>query len=90
MMFGLKTLEPESIAMIEHALERGVNFIDTANVYACGDVVVARSPRTAAAHARYSRRRRTSAPRRTTRTRWATAGGTSSRVRELTRRLQTD
>jgi len=37
MMFGLKTPEPESIAMIERALDHGLNFIDTANVYAGGE-----------------------------------------------------
>ena len=34
MMFGGKTEEPESARMIDHAIERGVNFIDTADVYA--------------------------------------------------------
>jgi aryl-alcohol dehydrogenase-like predicted oxidoreductase len=37
MMFGLKTPEADSIGMIERALERGINFIDTANVYAGGE-----------------------------------------------------
>jgi aryl-alcohol dehydrogenase-like predicted oxidoreductase len=34
MMFGGKTEEPESARMIDHAIEQGVNFIDTADVYA--------------------------------------------------------
>ena len=34
MMFGGKTDRSESIRIIDHALERGVNFVDTANVYA--------------------------------------------------------
>jgi aryl-alcohol dehydrogenase-like predicted oxidoreductase len=34
MMFGGKTDEPESFRMIDHAIDRGVNFIDTADVYA--------------------------------------------------------
>ena len=34
MMFGGKSDEPESCHMIDHAIERGVNFIDTADVYA--------------------------------------------------------
>jgi aryl-alcohol dehydrogenase-like predicted oxidoreductase len=37
MMFGRKTSEKDSIAMIEHALDHGVNFIDTANSYAEGE-----------------------------------------------------
>ena len=34
MMFGGKTTKADSIRIIDHALERGVNFVDTANVYA--------------------------------------------------------
>lgn len=34
MMFGGKTEEPESARMIDHAIDQGVNFIDTADVYA--------------------------------------------------------
>ncbi len=34
MMFGAKTNKVDSIAIIDHALDQGVNFIDTANVYA--------------------------------------------------------
>ena len=34
MMFGGKTDEAESIRIIDHALDRGVNFVDTADVYA--------------------------------------------------------
>ena len=34
MMFGGRTERPESIRMIEYAFEQGVNFVDTANVYA--------------------------------------------------------
>jgi aryl-alcohol dehydrogenase-like predicted oxidoreductase len=37
MMFGRRTSEKDSIAMIGHALDRGVNFIDTANAYSGGD-----------------------------------------------------
>jgi aryl-alcohol dehydrogenase-like predicted oxidoreductase len=33
MMFGQKTDKAESIRMIDYALSRGLNFIDTANVY---------------------------------------------------------
>lgn len=34
MMFGFKTDKAESIEIIDHALAQGVNFVDTANVYA--------------------------------------------------------
>ncbi|MBI1182510.1 MAG: aldo/keto reductase [Alphaproteobacteria bacterium] len=34
MMFGGKADEAESLRIVDHALDRGVNFIDTANVYA--------------------------------------------------------
>ena len=34
MMFGGRTDEPESLRIIDHALGEGVNFVDTANVYA--------------------------------------------------------
>ncbi len=34
MMFGMKTDTPESLRMIDYALDAGVNFIDTADVYA--------------------------------------------------------
>ena len=34
MMFGGKTDREESIRMIDHALDQGVNFVDTADVYA--------------------------------------------------------
>jgi aryl-alcohol dehydrogenase-like predicted oxidoreductase len=37
MMFGRRTSEQDSIAMIEHALGHGVNFIDTADAYSAGD-----------------------------------------------------
>jgi len=37
MMFGRSTGEKESLAMIEHALGAGVNFVDTANGYAQGE-----------------------------------------------------
>ncbi|MCB9452703.1 MAG: aldo/keto reductase [Anaerolineaceae bacterium] len=36
MNFGGKTLEAESMDMIDHALDTGVNFLDTANVYSRG------------------------------------------------------
>ena len=36
MMFGNQTDEPESHRIIHHALDNGVNFIDTANVYSIG------------------------------------------------------
>jgi aryl-alcohol dehydrogenase-like predicted oxidoreductase len=36
MMFGRSTSEPDSIPIIEHALDQGINFIDTADVYANG------------------------------------------------------
>ena len=34
MMFGAPTEKDESFRIIDHALDRGVNFVDTANVYA--------------------------------------------------------
>ena len=34
MMFGGKSDEPESCRMIDYAIEKGVNFIDTGDVYA--------------------------------------------------------
>jgi 1-deoxyxylulose-5-phosphate synthase len=37
MNFGSPTSEADSIAMINHALEAGINFIDTANVYNAGE-----------------------------------------------------
>jgi aryl-alcohol dehydrogenase-like predicted oxidoreductase len=37
MMFGGKTGREESIRMIDYALDQGVNFIDTADVYAGGE-----------------------------------------------------
>ena len=37
MMFGRSTSEADSIPIIEHALDHGINFIDTANVYALGE-----------------------------------------------------
>ncbi|MDX1417888.1 MAG: aldo/keto reductase [Candidatus Promineifilaceae bacterium] len=36
MNFGWKTAESDAISMIEHALEQGLNFLDTANVYSRG------------------------------------------------------
>jgi aryl-alcohol dehydrogenase-like predicted oxidoreductase len=36
MMFGRSTSEPESIAIIERALDQGINFVDTANAYSAG------------------------------------------------------
>ncbi|HEU4617275.1 MAG TPA: aldo/keto reductase [Gammaproteobacteria bacterium] len=37
MMFGRRTGEADSIEMIEHALEAGINFLDTANAYGEGE-----------------------------------------------------
>ncbi len=37
MMFGRSTEEAESIEIITHALENGINFVDTANAYAAGE-----------------------------------------------------
>ena len=37
MMYGRNTNEQDSVAIIEHALENGINFIDTANGYAGGE-----------------------------------------------------
>ncbi len=37
MMFGKGAGEAESIAMVEHALDAGLNFIDTADAYSAGD-----------------------------------------------------
>jgi len=36
MMFGRSTTEHDSIAVIEHALDHGINFIDTADAYSGG------------------------------------------------------
>ena len=36
MMFGMRTTPEDSYRMVDRALERGVNFIDTANVYSRG------------------------------------------------------
>jgi len=36
MMFGRSTSEQDSVAIIERALDQGVNFIDTANAYSAG------------------------------------------------------
>ena len=53
MMFGRRTNEQDSIAVIEHALDHGINFVDTANAYSAGrrasvrrqGACTARSPR---------------------------------------------
>jgi aryl-alcohol dehydrogenase-like predicted oxidoreductase len=37
MMFGGRTTKDESIRIIDHSLDRGVNFVDTANVYAANE-----------------------------------------------------
>jgi aryl-alcohol dehydrogenase-like predicted oxidoreductase len=37
MMFGRSTNEADSVAIIEHALDRGINFVDTANAYSLGE-----------------------------------------------------
>jgi len=37
MMFGRNTSAAESITIIEHALDQGINFIDTANAYGAGE-----------------------------------------------------
>jgi len=37
MMFGGATPEAESISIIHHAIDDGINFIDTANIYAKGE-----------------------------------------------------
>ena len=36
MMFGGKTAPEDSYDMIDHALDTGINFLDTANVYSRG------------------------------------------------------
>jgi aryl-alcohol dehydrogenase-like predicted oxidoreductase len=36
MMFGRSATEQDSIAIVEHALDQGINFIDTANAYSTG------------------------------------------------------
>jgi aryl-alcohol dehydrogenase-like predicted oxidoreductase len=36
MMFGRTTNEQDSIAIIEHALDNGINFVDTADAYSAG------------------------------------------------------
>lgn len=45
MMFGGQTSQPDSISIIHKALEAGINFIDTADIYNAGEseVVVGRS-----------------------------------------------
>lgn len=37
MNFGQRTLEPEALRVLDRALERGVTFLDTANVYVGGE-----------------------------------------------------
>src|SRR5262245_3218379 len=37
MMFGAQTTEPDSIRIIHKALEAGINFVDTADMYASGE-----------------------------------------------------
>lgn len=37
MMFGRSTGEPDSIEIIQRALDDGINFVDTANAYAAGE-----------------------------------------------------
>ncbi|WP_428101320.1 aldo/keto reductase [Candidatus Rariloculus sp.] len=37
MMFGRKTSAQESIRIMEHALDQGINFLDTADAYAAGE-----------------------------------------------------
>ncbi|MGB7214595.1 MAG: aldo/keto reductase, partial [Gammaproteobacteria bacterium] len=37
MMFARKTGEAESIEIVERALDAGINFIDTANIYSAGE-----------------------------------------------------
>jgi aryl-alcohol dehydrogenase-like predicted oxidoreductase len=37
MMFGRSTSERDSIPIIEHALAQGINFVDTADIYAFGE-----------------------------------------------------
>jgi aryl-alcohol dehydrogenase-like predicted oxidoreductase len=37
MMFGAQTTEPDSIRIIHKALDAGINFVDTADVYASGE-----------------------------------------------------
>lgn len=37
MMFGRSTSEADSLPIIAHALDQGINFVDTANAYAAGD-----------------------------------------------------
>jgi aryl-alcohol dehydrogenase-like predicted oxidoreductase len=37
MMFGRRTDQRDSIGIIDHALDEGINFIDTANAYAAGE-----------------------------------------------------
>lgn len=37
MMFGRSTSEADSLPIIAHALDQGINFVDTANAYAAGE-----------------------------------------------------
>jgi len=37
MMFGGRADKKESLRIIDHAMDRGVNFVDTANVYAANE-----------------------------------------------------
>jgi len=40
MNFGGKTPEPESMEIIDKAIDQGLNFLDTANVYSlCGPAI---------------------------------------------------
>lgn len=43
MNFGSRTLEDEAIRMVDYAIEHGVNFIDTANIYGNADEGAGRS-----------------------------------------------
>ena len=36
MMFGRSTNEQDSVTVIQHALDHGINFVDTANAYSAG------------------------------------------------------
>ena len=73
MMFGRSTNEQDSIAVIEHALDHGINFIDTANAYSAGasEQFVGKALARAAAPTSCSRRKRFFRRIRKTRTRAA-------------------
>ena len=60
MNFGSPTTEADSLAIINRALDAGINFVDTANVYNAGESerIVCQGCRFALRHERHANRRR--------------------------------